>query len=74
MNWIKCSDRLPSEYKDVLVFCTDHDSKDKVIMMAFYQPKSQSWDSDYTEGIFDLDEMEVTHWTPLPLPPSEICE
>lgn len=68
-EWIKCSDRMPSETyaygchtDDVL--CRTRSGK-MVIAMSVNTTTGQAW--------LDQQSMErdVTHWMPLPAPPSE---
>jgi len=70
-NWIKCSDRLPELASD------DPDCSDNVLayqiyfghqmLQAFYSRDDQLW---YDQGGDQLDG-EITHWQPLPAPPTE---
>ena len=60
-NWVPCSERLPEEFKNVLL-CTDAD----VIFVGW----SYIWNDDYS---FDDDngmalENDVVAWMPLPAP------
>lgn len=58
-TWIKCSDRLPENYRMVLVFNPDADVRLAV----------GSWEKTYwwVIGGFSL----PTHWSELPDPPKE---
>ena len=70
-DWIKCSDRLPE------AAMADPDCSDNVLayqihvghqmLQAFYSQDDQLW---YDQAGDQLDG-EVTHWQPLPAPPTE---
>lgn len=55
-NWIKCSDRLPDNSRDVLV----SDFESDIVSVGMY-----------LDGIFSSDRSmgEITHWREMPLPP-----
>ena len=59
-NWIKCSERMPEKYVDVLV-C---DSK----LNVFISHQRYGYWRDLRVG---ESRFEVTHWMPLPEPPQE---
>ncbi len=58
MNWIKCSDRLPTETKDYLTWNGDYYVEQFVV-------SSKYWQTDSTE----LD--PVTHWAEINPPEGE---
>jgi hypothetical protein len=60
MEWIKCSERLPKENEEVLVFIKENDSCCAQIAMDYISfPKDGNlWALTYKEFI--------THWMPLP--------
>lgn len=70
-NWISVKDRLPNNSNEVIVFCLDdvvttgkyiRVSKDKYLWKApIYSP--------YIDN-----NLNVTHWQPLPEPPKNIKE
>ena len=60
--WIPVSERLPGEYKAVIVWTEYHE-----IGEAQYTGKHFQWIDD--EGYYDY--AKVTHWMPLPEPPKE---
>lgn len=68
-NWIRVEDRLPEEPCEVLVF----KSNGRVFLMSFHAP------FDRGERVFQwwgfgkwLDQHnQVTHWMPLPEPPTK---
>ncbi|MDE9519818.1 DUF551 domain-containing protein [Xenorhabdus bovienii] len=64
MDWIKCSDRLPDIYADILFVrngCNDvHTGYLSDILDVFY-----SYSDD---GLFDIE--CITHWMELPEPPT----
>ena len=61
-EWIKCSERMPEELDDVLV--TDGDN----IEMKWWD--GDDWDS-WAERNSNICSDDVTHWMPLPTPPTE---
>jgi len=77
MNWIKCSERLPENDDDVLVY----NPKDGISTGFFessnvrgyfedngdYFLTDSGWESNYSWAPY----MSPTYWMPLPLPPTE---
>lgn len=61
MEWIKCSDRMPEQYKEVIII-TDC----KSIFVASLNSR-MTWD----DGDFFDDIRDVTHWMSLPNPPQD---
>ena len=58
-RWIPCSERLPKQFEDVLVF----DALNNTVFTVYYY-KHDGWYNGWdVEGI--------THWMPLPEPPKE---
>lgn len=69
-GWIKCSDRLPAaEDREVAVLL---DGKDPCVAWATYWSGART---DFAEWTFPIDDLgegrRVTHWMPLPPPPTE---
>jgi hypothetical protein len=65
MNWIKIEDRLPEEHQDILVYYNPH---------SFHFPDARYMtQSSFYDNEFEMinDRHEVTHWQPLPEPPTE---
>lgn len=66
-QWISCQDKMPEEYKTVLVY-----EKDYGVMIGELEKKF--FDTQYfiarKSGLI-LRTTEVTHWQPLPAPPKE---
>lgn len=66
-KWISCKDKMPEEYKTVLVY-----EKDYGVMIGELEKKF--FDTRYfiarKSGMI-LRTTEVTHWQPLPEPPKE---
>ncbi|MBJ8369094.1 DUF551 domain-containing protein [Citrobacter cronae] len=60
MEWIKCSERMPSECSDVIV-SDGHD-------IGFMWFGGGRWDSWHPGNSVSL---QITHWMPLPEPPTE---
>lgn len=61
--WIKCSERMPEWYDNVLV--TDGDNVE-----VKWLDESGYWDS-WTELTSNISGDEITSWMPLPKPPQE---
>lgn len=61
MEWVKCSDMMPSQFIEVLV-CTEDGSRYIAALNM-----QMNWD----DGDFFDDIQHVTHWQPLPEPPTE---
>ncbi len=66
VKWIKCSERLPEPYENVLVFC------DNIIFTGYITDTAEKYwkcfpngNDAYGYAIF------VTHWMPHPKPPEE---
>lgn len=66
-QWIKCSERMPEEGEDVIVY-----DDLKQVHEGFYLRYGEhvSWDI-YSYKPSYYDEVSVTHWMPLPEPPQE---
>lgn len=66
-QWISCQDKMPEEYKTVLVY-----EKDYGVMIGELEKKF--FDTQYfiarKSGLI-LRTTEVTHWQPLPEPPKQ---
>lgn len=61
MEWIKCCERKPAQFIEVLV-CTEDGSRYIAALNA-----QMNWD----DGDFFDDIQHITHWQPLPEPPTE---
>ena len=61
MEWVKCSERLPEKYKEVLTFRPP----DEIIISYL------SWMIEVDEPIWADEVSNYTHWMPLPLPPKD---
>jgi hypothetical protein len=65
-EWISVEDRLPDElFAAVLIYCPDRDN----IYCAYLNARNEWHIFDYGAGQ-QVDE-RVTHWMPLPSPPTE---
>lgn len=63
-KWIKCSDRMPEEDKEVL-FVRKTWGKNKEIYIGVFDSKMKWWQA----GSGVIKNEYVTHWMPLPEPP-----
>lgn len=61
-EWIKCSEQMPMACRDVII--TDMDMVSRV---AWFNDRNDAW---YVTGVGWFSRDEVTHWMPLPEPPS----
>jgi len=68
-EWIKCSERLPLESQEVIVFDPIYD---KPVFQSQYANKyfKQSFQVNWTHQVMGENDT-VTHWMPLPEPPKE---
>lgn len=65
MEWVKCSERMPEETGDIIVV------SDGIAMSGISYSRKKGF---YLQALkYDADEPvdDVTHWMPLPEPPSE---
>ncbi len=67
MEWIKCSDRLPEDRIDVLVYNGEACSVSSYLKEFYNKFGYHEW--SHNEEQFNYN--EVTHWMPLPQPPKE---
>lgn len=65
-KWIKCSERLPDNFNDVIVAGKSLEGE-MISGFGYYLEFSECWVSNETY----LDEATITHWMPLPEPPVE---
>ncbi len=67
-EWISVSERYPEEDEDVLVFSTDGMQDIRLAQMASFDGimwRFCDMDDD------DVDSFGITHWMPLPAPPTD---
>lgn len=65
-EWISVEDRLPNElFMSVLIYCPDNDN----IYCAYLNARNEWHIFDQTSGLLVLE--RVTHWMPIPKPPTE---
>lgn len=60
-NWIKCTERLPVLYLDVLAF-----GNEGIIIAQYYGKDFGEWATSMNKSSDN-----VTHWQPLPVPPED---
>lgn len=68
-QWIKCSERLPEEFADILV-CTE-DSQVHEGYYFVYADNTPVWKVYCYSKLYANDAGIVTHWMPIPEPPTE---
>lgn len=61
-KWIKCSERMPDDFVDVLV-------SDGAYVEVMWFDSDGYWDGWVEPQAVTVDSEEVTHWMPLPDPP-----
>lgn len=65
MEWIKCSERMPEETGDIIVF------SDGIVMSGISYSRRKGFYIDALE-YDDYEPIDdVTHWMPLPNPPTK---
>lgn len=72
-NWIKVEDRLPEIGTEVNVFCPEKEFNKVTSLCRLKKYEGSSdyyWDNNYGTSNLHLKEA-VTHWQPLPEPPTE---
>lgn len=62
-KWIKCSERMPDDFVDVLV-------TDGARVEVMWFDRDGYWDSWVEPRSVTIDSEDVTHWMPLPELPS----
>ncbi len=71
MDWIRCSDRLPEECVDVLVY-RKHNNPISAFLIIDVEGEHLEWRvNDWDESEQALSLSFVTHWMPLPEPPKD---
>ncbi len=65
-GWISVKERLPKDYGTHIVACY---TTCAVWFMDYY---GCGWESCYSDGEFKIHSNDVTHWMPLPSPPSRL--
>lgn len=61
-EWIKCSERMPGDFEDVLV-------TDGVYVEVMWLDCDGYWDSWVEPWAVTVGREDITHWMPLPEPP-----
>lgn len=66
-NWISVKDELPDKDRDVLIYKGNHIGD---MMYVYTYLGNNEWEDEY--GYWSrTDDEGITHWTPLPEPPTE---
>ena len=68
MEWISVFDRLPNDTDDVLVV---GDGWDDMNWYRIYFYQADKWHTIDGDEVNKTSQMKITHWMPLPKPPSE---
>lgn len=68
-EWIKCSERMPEEFADVLVVTEDSQVREGYHFV--YAGAPPVWKIYCYRKLYVNDVEIVTHWMPLPPPPTE---
>ncbi len=62
-RWISVKNSLPENAKEVLIYSSN--SSVPLMLIGWYDHQYNSWTS------YDIDNLHVTYWQPLPGPPNE---
>jgi hypothetical protein len=62
-GWVRCSDKMPENLKEVLAYV----EREEQMVVAVYE-KGEGWYETYNDATI---EYPVTHWMPLPTPPAQ---
>lgn len=68
-QWIKCSERMPEDFIDVLV-CTEEFQIHEGFRLV-YGDGNSVWKLYCYNKIYENEVVIITHWMPLPEPPQE---
>lgn len=80
MEWIKCSDKLPDDWQDVLIMLPSCGCRDRTIEIGYVEERDEGEELCFIVGDPSVDEVKtrkvynITHWMPLPKPPKEMNE
>ena len=67
-EWVSVNERLPDDDENVLVY-----SGDKEMFIAWCGVIGRTWRDSFRDAPYDeLVGISITHWMPLPQPPSEV--
>ena len=69
-EWISVNDRLPEDRGDVLAVVFWHETWQ--VKMAWCVPERKEWSVHV--GFADRNDVQVSHWRPLPKPLEEVTE
>jgi len=73
MTWIKCSERMPGDYENVLMVCHQ-----RVLSGVFHPQLGESGKGDFGlikkgKRTTSIERIEhISHWMPLPEPPKGV--
>jgi hypothetical protein len=73
MEWRSDMENAPKDGTEILIF--GHDIGGARLFAAYWEPGDHSWKGWHSnacvDGYYGLKDDEVTHWMPLPNPPSD---
>lgn len=74
-NWISVDERLPEKYNTVLVLYHAHFDDEPITEFDFCTAFFDGETFDPKDQLFYMKRtVKVTHWMPLPKPPSEVTD
>ena len=70
-NWINVKDQLPPDDESVLVYVNDNIRIFSYVVSYLVDMRAHWWVDESGDYHSDIADGDVTHWMPLPQPPSE---
>lgn len=77
MKWIKCSERMPEEFDDILFLTRGTWINEPMVLIGSYDSLDNKFSGFSAKYLFEHDKAEeivaidVTHWMPLPEGPED---
>lgn len=70
-KWIKCSDKLPPEWRDIIIYGDKLGVRASQISLSnWYEGKQRDYPEVIDEDCYPFAD-NITHWMPLPEPPND---